>query len=260
LVFEDVFGKFEKYIKKGIMKKLFAVIFAALLLNTFAFSQDSQYFDAPFGGGIGYSPGWYVPNMDQLNLQMKIFGLPAFSNGGFYTSGISGFLYLGFIPQLRIGGMGFGGSTSKPGIVNGESREAIYSLGGGGFTVEYTLPFVRDFGISIGTVIGRGDLKIELYKNNGSFDWNNTWNDISNTSTSNYSRTLDNKYWIITPTINFDIPFQRFVTFRIGAGYQFTFGDNWTVENDQPLNNVPTGLNGKSFFIQSGVYIGFFSY
>ena len=145
-------------------------------------------------------------------------------------------------------------------MVNGQNREAIYSLGGGAITVEYTLPFIRDFGISVGAAIGRGDLKIELYNNSGSFDWNNVWNGISNSSTTNYSRIIDDKYWIITPTINLDIPFQRFVNFRIGAGYQFTFGDSWTIENDQPLNNVPSGLNGKSFFVQSGIFIGFFSY
>jgi hypothetical protein len=265
LVFVDVFGKFENYIKIRTMKKVFAVIFATLLLNTFVFSQDSQYFDAPFGGGVGYTPGWYFPSMYQVNLQMKTFGLPEFSNSGFYTSGISGFLYLGFIPQLRIGGMGFGGSTSMSAIVNGENREAVYSLGGGALTVEYTLPFVRDFGISVGAMIGRGNLKIELYKNNGSENWNNVWDQISGNPNTlynrlNYSRTINDNYWTIKPTINFDIPFQRFVTFRIGAGYQFTFGDNWTIDNDQTLNNVPSGLNGKSFFIQSGVYIGFFSY
>ncbi len=242
------------------MKKIFSVIAAALLFCTMSFPQDSQYFDAPFGGGGGYTPGWYFPNMDQVNLQLKSFGVSEFSNKGFYTSGGAGFIYLGFIPHLRIGGMGFGGSTSNSAVVKGENREVKYSLGGGGLTVEYTLPFVRDFGISIGTAIGRGDLKIELYKNNGPFDWNNVWTEISNSPASDYSRTLDNKYWIITPTINFDIPFQRFVTFRIGAGYQFTFGDKWTAENDQPLNNVPSDLNGKSFFIQTGIFIGFFSY
>lgn len=89
-----------------IMKSLFAIIFATLLFSSFIYSQDSQYFDAPFGGGGGYSPGWYFPNLDQVNLQMKTFGVPAFSNGGFYTSGGSGFIYLGFIPHLRVGGMG----------------------------------------------------------------------------------------------------------------------------------------------------------
>ncbi len=243
-----------------IMKKIFPVIAIVILFSVISFPQENQYFDAPFGGGGGYTPGWYFPNMDQINLQVKTFGVSEFSNNGFYTSGGAGFVYLGFIPHLRVGGMGFGGSTSQSSVVNGTNREVKYSLGGGGLTVEYTMPFVRTFGISVGAIVGRGSLKIELYKNNGSFDWNKIWSDASGSSSASYSNTLNNSYWIFTPTINFDIPFQRFVTFRVGAGYQFTFGDKWTAENDQPLNNVPSGINGKSFFIQTGIFVGFFSY
>jgi hypothetical protein len=242
------------------MKKLIGILTLIFVLPLSVFAQDSQYFDAPFGGGGGYSPGWYFPNVDQVNLQLKSFGVPALSNNGFYTSGGAGFIYIGFIPQLRIGGMGFGGSTTSSRMINGENREAKYSLSGGALTLEYTLPFVRTFGISIGAMIGRGNLKVEMYKNNGSFDWANVWAEASKASTPYYSRTINDKYWIISPTINFDIPVQRFVTFRIGAGYQFTFGDDWTIENDQSLNNVPSNLNGKSFFLQSGIFVGFFSY
>lgn len=242
------------------MKKIIG-IFALIIFFSFqGLAQDSQYFDAPFGGGGGYSPGWYFPNVDQVNLQLNSFGVPALSKNGFYTSGGAGFIYVGFIPQLRVGGMGFGGSTTSTGTVNGQSREVKYSLGGGALTLEYTLPFVRTFGISIGAMIGRGNLKVEVYKNSGSFNWSDVWTEASNSQTSNYSRTINDKYWIFSPTINFDIPFQRFVTFRVGAGYQFTFGDNWTIENDKNLDGVPSSLNGKSFFIQSGIFIGFFSY
>ena len=242
------------------MKKLFGIVTLSFFLSLPVFAQDSQYFDAPFGGGGGYTPGWYFPNVNQVNLQLKSFGVPEISNNGFYTSGGAGFIYIGFIPQLRVGGMGFGGSTTSSGMINGENREAKYSLSGGALTLEYTLPFVRTFGISIGAMIGRGNLKVEIYKNNGSFEWANVWAEASKASTPYYSRTINDKYWIFSPTINFDIPVQRFVTLRIGAGYQFTFGDDWTIENDQSLNNVPSNLNGKSFFLQSGIFIGFFSY
>jgi hypothetical protein len=47
---------------------------------------------------------------------------------------------------------------------------------------------------------------------------------------------------------------------RIGAGYQLSFGSDWTADNDQNLSNVPSDLNGNSFFIQSGLFIGFFSF
>jgi hypothetical protein len=46
----------------------------------------------------------------------------------------------------------------------------------------------------------------------------------------------------------------------LGAGYQFTFADKWTADNDRSLSGVPSDFNGKNFFIQSGIFIGFFSF
>ena len=33
--------------------------------------QQKKYFDAPFGGGVGYVPGWYIPNLDPVNVELK---------------------------------------------------------------------------------------------------------------------------------------------------------------------------------------------
>ena len=156
--------------------------------------------------------------------------------------------------------MGFGGSVSKSQDINGLNREVKYNLGGGGLTVEYTLPFIKEVGISIGAVIGRGNLKIELYRNLNSYNWNEIWNEFDGDSTSNYSRVLNNDFWTFTPTLNIDWPIYRFVVLRIGAGYQLTFGSDWTADDNQSLSNVPNDLNGNSFFIQSGLFIGFFSF
>ncbi len=239
--------------------KVFLII---CVLSTLSFPQRKQYFDAPFGVGGGYSPGWFFPKMDLINQKLKSFGVPDLSSNGFYTSGGSGFAYLGFIPYLRVGGMGYAGSTSKSSEVDGTNREVIYSLGGGGLTIEYTMPFVKNVGISVGGIIGAGSLSIELYRNSGSFNWDDVWNEISNASLSaqNISRTIKNNFWFFSPMLNVDIPVYRFVSVRFGFGYQLTFSDSWKVENDKELSNVPSNLNGNSFFIQSGIFIGFFSF
>ncbi len=241
------------------MKKLLTlllVFFTAL----FIFPQQTKYFDAPFGGGGGYIPGWYIPKMDALNGKLNNFGVENFSSSGFYTSGGAGFLYVPWLPYLRIGGMGFGGSTSNSASVNGFEREAVYSLSGGGLTVEYTLPFVRSFGISVGALIGAGSMQIDLYSSKNNFNWDDVWTNASNSSTQNVNRSLINNYWILSPTLNVDIPFYRFIVFRIGVGYQLTLGENWTADNDKNLSNVPSDLSGNSFFIQSGLFIGIFSF
>jgi hypothetical protein len=239
------------------MKNIFLLL---LLFTTISFSQQ-QYFDAPFGGGGGYTPGWYIPNLEQLNNQLSTFGVSDLSTSGFYTSGGAGFLYLGFVPFLRIGGMGYGGSTSQSAAtIDGLNREVVYSLGGGGFTVEYTLPFIKTIGISVGAILGGGSMEIELYRNSGQFNWNDIWLEAVDQNSPNLNRRINKNFWFFSPTLNVDIPIYRFIGFRIGAGYQMSFGGSWNVDNDLPLNNVPDEFNANAFFIQSGIFLGFFSY
>lgn len=232
-----------------------------LITTAYLLPQDKKYFDAPFGGGGGYTPGWIFINMDELNNQLINFGSGQLQKSGFYTSGGAGFVYIGFIPNLRIGGMGYAGSTSTSAQSGGFNREAVYSIGGGAMTIEYTLPFVKNAAISLGAIIGGGGIDIELYRNSGDFEWSNIWNEIStSTSTNNVSRKISNNYFLFGPTLNFDFPLYRFVSFRVGGGYQLTIGKNWKIENDKELMNVPSKMNGNSFFIQSGIFLGFFSY
>ena len=241
-------------------KKLLFSVF--LLSNIMIYGQAGQFFDAPFGGGIGYVPAWYIPNIDPINVQLNEIGMTELSESGFYSSGIAGYLYVGFVKNLRIGGMGYGGSVSSSQTIDNVNSEVVYSLGGGGVTLEYTLPFIKDLGISVGAAIGAGNLELDLYRNSGNFTWEETWGEFSNPDSANgsFNRKLKNSYWMFTPTINLDYPIYRFVSLRLGMGYQITFADDWTADNDQPVANVPSDLNSNSFFIQSGIFIGFFSF
>ena len=240
---------------------IYKLSFALLLcLSVSLFGQSGKFFDAPFGGGGGYVPAWYVPKVDEINNQLKVLGIPEFSTSGFYSSGGAGFIYIGFVKHLRLGGMGYGGSMSKSVTQNGINKEAVYSLGGGALTVEYTLPFIKDVGLSIGAQLGAGSMTVEIFNNPGSQDWSSIWSGLETGSSQSDYKKLTNSYWMISPTLNFEIPVYRFVVFRLGVGYQLSFGDDWTYDNDQTLNNVPSGLNANSFFVQSGLFIGFFSF
>ena len=236
-------------------KLLFSVLFFTCIN---VYGQSGQFFDAPFGGGIGYVPAWYVPNIDPINSQLNAIGMKELSSSGFYSSGIAGFLYVGFVKNLRVGGMGYGGSVSSSQTIDNVNREVVYSLGGGGLTVEYTLPFIKDIGVSVGAAIGSGSLELDIYRNSGDFTWEGTWD--PNGPSEGYNRKLENSFWMITPTINLDYPIYRFVSLRLGVGYQIAFADEWTADNNQPVSNVPSDLNSNSFFIQSGIFIGFFSF
>ncbi len=205
-------------------------------------------------------PAWYIPNLAPVNVELKSIGMPELSTSGFYSSGGAGFIYLGFIKFLRVGGMGYGGSVSSSQTVDGLNREVVYSLGGGGITIEYTLPIIKDIALSVGAIIGAGTLKIQLYENSGNFTWQGTWEEFASDESTSFSRTLENSYWMFTPTVNLDFPLNRFILIRLGVGYQLAFNDDWTADNEQELKNVPSDLNANAFFIQSGLFIGFFSF
>lgn len=184
-----------------------------LLSGILVFPQQGQFFDAPFGGGIGYVPAWYIPDVAPINDQLNAIGMPELSTGGFYSSGIAGFIYIGFVKNLRVGGMGFGGSLSSTQNINNINYEIIYDLGGGGVTIEYTLPFIKNIGVSGGAVIGVGSMNIYLYRNSGDFTWEGTWEEFSdpNAASESFNRKLENSFWMFTPTLNVDYPIYRFV-------------------------------------------------
>jgi hypothetical protein len=202
-----------------------------------------------------------MPNVDPINLQLKNIGIPELSTSGMLTTGGAGFIYIGFIKNLRLGGMGFGGSVSSSSSQGTDNLEAIYSIGGGGLTVEYTLTFIKNIGVSVGAILGGGSISLELYRNDGNFNWENIWNEIDDgQSTTNISRKIENNYWTFTPTLNADFPVYRFIALRLGVGYQFTFAGDWEAENGQSISGIPSDLKADGFFIQAGIFAGFFSF
>jgi hypothetical protein len=80
--------------------KYFLTLFLGIALSYSANSQTTKYFDAPFGGGIGFVGGWNIPNVDPINLQLKNIGIPELSTSGMLTTGGAGFIYIGFVKYL----------------------------------------------------------------------------------------------------------------------------------------------------------------
>lgn len=219
-------------------------------------------FDSKFGIGGGYTPVWVFPNLNPLNDKIKAFGTGEFNSSGFYASGGAGYVTFPIVENLRIGGLGFGGSSTVSGSKDGYDKEASYSFSLGGFSIEYTLPFTKGVGISVGAVIGGGSRELELFQNSGSYSWGGVWDEVSDTSqtTKNIYRKISNSFFSLTPTINIDVPLTRFVSIRIGSGYIFSFNSDWEWDNGRTVTDMPSNLNEGSFYIQSGLFVGFFSY
>ncbi len=233
----------------------------SLFLSYNILAQEKTYFDSPFGVGGGFVASWTFPNIQPVNDQLKAFGTPELGKSGYFSSGGAGFVYIGFVPGLRIGGIGFGGTTKETGLSNGFRRQSKLTSAFGGVSVEYTLPFIRRVGVSIGVILGGGNTTLEFYRYKDSYSWNYLWNEIKDSSsTTNFGRKLSNDYFVVAPTLNIDIPFYRLVAFRLGATYAIHFGDNWQMEDGQDVFNVPSGTAKNQLYLSAGIFFGFFSY
>lgn len=245
------------------MKKLTAFI---LITALFSFADiDAQSSRSAqigkFGAAFGVSPVWMFPNVDDLNSKLNLLELGEISKNGIFAMGVSGYAYVLFIENFRVGAMSFGGSSSTSNTQNTVSQEIEYNLGGWGISFEYTLPFIKDINLSLGAILGRGNIELKIFRNSGSVDWNEIWDNYLDSPDENIRTSLiENDYYTISPTINIDIPITRFLSFRAGGGYQFTLGEEWTYANEIELKNVPNKLTGNSFFIQTGVYFGFLAF
>jgi hypothetical protein len=241
------------------MKKAFVLII--LIAVSRCLAQDAQGGEdvgwiARFGAAGGFTPSVVFPNLDPINAEIKNLGIGQFSNSGIVTYGGGGYIYIMMIDNLRVGGMGIGGSKSTSGFAGGLNNQVNYNYGFGGLTVEYTLPFIKKTAVSVGAIIGAGSASIDVYQNKNNFTWDNTWSGNS----GNSSHTFTNNFFTITPTLNADVPLSRFVAIRIGGGYVFSFNNDWKIDNNQSISNVPSSLKSNSFFIQTGIYLGFFAY
>ncbi|MBK8943752.1 MAG: hypothetical protein IPM32_00640 [Ignavibacteriae bacterium] len=239
------------------MKKILFIILI-FTINIFGQSESQVGWIAKFGGAGGFTPMLYFPNYDEVNIQIDKLGMEKLS-GPLYAWGGSGYAYVTIIDNLRLGGIGFSGYQSENSDVNNFKNEIEYSLGGGAATIEYTMPFVKNIAVSVGIMFGGGSLEIDFYKNLEENNWDEIWNNV-NANDQNRNYQITNSFWLLSPTLNADIPITRFLAVRAGLGYQFTFGNNWEIANQQKINNVPSDLNGNSFFIQTGIFIGLFAF
>ncbi len=246
------------------MKKL---IIAVIIYLSISPSINAQEYDqvglvSRFGISVGVFPVWVFPDLGPINNEISKMGLNNLSSNVF-TLGGGGYAYIMLVDNLRLGGIGFGGSTSEKKLVNGFDKEVEYSYGLGGLTVEYTLPTnVNRFAFSVGAIIGAGSAEIDIYQNKRELPWDVVWNEVQQNgkATENINRKLKNSFFTFAPTLNVDIAVTRFMALRLGGGYIYTFNKDWKADNDIDVKGVPSGLNSDTFFIQAGLLFGFFTF
>jgi len=238
--------------------KFFAVI---LVFCGFSINSNAQLLPSfAFAGGV--TAGWHFNPVKNLNTELKNAGFPEFSESGFFTTGGGGFIDLPMKSNfLRIGGFGNGFTSKLTKQVNDTlKKDANYSLGQGGLSIEYVMVLGKVIDISIGSKFSTGTLKLEMYKyGNDLGNYSNSFNEFqSNGTTNNISRTYKSRFYTVQPQVGIGIMLRKFMYLKIDCCYQIGAQNTWRVDNDVEVKNFPSGIEAKGLVLNVGLNFGLF--
>ncbi|HWA04965.1 MAG TPA: hypothetical protein VG961_00355, partial [Ignavibacteria bacterium] len=139
-------------------------------------------------------------------------------------------------------------------------KDANYSLGQGGLSVEFVIPVSKVFDLSFGTQISTGTLKLELYQYGSDLgNYSNVFGELeNNSSTTNISRTFKSRFYTVQPMVGIGLMLRKFMYLKIDCGYQLGAQNTWRVDNDVEVKDFPKGIEAKGLVLNLGLNFGLF--
>ena len=236
------------------MKKILLVIIALFIYG----NSYSQMFNK-FSIAAGPVFGWNIPSVSDLNAEMKKVGIPEFSTSGVYGIGGAVFIDVPVVKGLRVGYMGYGYSDNKSQTYASNSKIAEFSFSINSLTVEYVKKLGKRFDWSVGGQIGIGKTSLKLSNYSNAFkEWNigNYLNDTN--STGHNTIDLKSTSFSFVPQAGLGFQANRFLYFKMNAGYLLTVNSKWKADDLIEINNFPSGIKGDGLMFNLGVYVGLF--
>lgn len=236
------------------MKKIFLVLIIVLIYS----NSYSQLFNK-FSIAAGPVFGWNIPSVSDLNNEMKKAGIPEFSTSGVYGMGGSIFIDVPVVKGLRIGYTGYGYSDSKTGNFANNSKIAEFSYSTNSMTVEYVKKLGSSFDWSLGGQIGLGSTTLKLSNYSNAFKEWNIGNYLNDTNSSGHN-TLTMKTTSVSfiPQAGLGFQANRFLYFKLNAGYLLTLNSKWKADDLIEVNNFPSGIKADGLMFNLGIYVGLF--
>jgi hypothetical protein len=248
------------------MQRVLTTLLFLLLLAPAGFAQDEdeEFEIRPnkrdrsvgiIGGGGGVTSTWHFLNTKDLNTALGAKGLPALDEQGAFLFGGHGYAYVMFIPNLRMGGIGFGGSLETRSDADGQYQSTSLDISAGGLLLEYVFPFGR-FHVVIGGMIGGGSYTLTLTKgDNTAKNWDGLF-PSSPVSAADTRHELRSSFLTWQPAITFEYEVHPLVVMGVTGGY-FGGSGEWELDENFPLGGMPD-FRFESPFLRLGLTVGLF--
>jgi hypothetical protein len=240
------------------MTKKFILITAVFLFISNI--SSAQFFNkfSLFGGPM---VGWQVPNVNDLNAEIKKLGISEFSSSGYLTLGGGGYIDVPVVSGLRIGAFGTGFTEDK--VAPNQSANiplftAKFSFRYTAISIEYARKLSKNFDYTLGGNIGVGTTKLQLTQ----FDpVTIIWNTNNGSSLLTYSQTSSytTTTYTFNPQVGLGYNVTKFMYLKLNAGYMFTLRGDWKLNDVLTVTNVPSGIKADGFNFNLGINFGLFT-
>jgi hypothetical protein len=232
-------------------------------LDSELYEEESSVSYSWLGGG--FYAGYFVPDLTDFNKNIAMPFVRQDLDEQVLMLGGRGFMPFPYVRNLRVGGLGYGGTSERCCVDTTAStgqdvtRSLKYSIGYGAITIDYALPIaVRRMFFLLGAELGLGGVDIEAKQaaNRASFDIKSEFDNPSTNITHTYSA----GFILVKPQLQIEWAPTNFLMLHLAGGYQLTFMGDWKVDGDVSLGKTDalSNINGSGLVINFGVNIGFF--
>lgn len=222
---------------------------------TFEELQDKQSGSAYFGIGAGYVGGlWYFPASDISASLVMPYSMHGDYSAPMFTSGISGFLTLSLVGNLRIGFENVSGSQTHTETSGSMQHRAMMELSSTALQLDYAIPVVRGLIVAPGAYLGRGSLRFEHTSGPSSTNWPTSPGTLGQAVTSS----LEAPFWLIRPTLSVEYALSGYASIRAWGAYNVTVMGTWQENAITTVNNVPSTITARGAAVGLGLFIGLF--
>lgn len=248
------------------MQRLLITLLLFVMVGGHATAQEDDFELRPnrrqrsggiIGGGGGITPMWHFLNTSELNGTLGETGFPQLGEDGLFLFGGRGYFYIMLIPNLRIGGIGYGGGMETTRQQDdGSYRSSQLDVGAGGVTIEYVIPFGR-FHIAFGGMLGAGSYTLTLTEGNRLADktWAGLFPQTPGTQAENRLE-LYSSFFSWQPSLTFEYELHPFVVLGLTGGY-FGGSGSWRLNDYIDMEEMPD-FKFESPFIRLGLTFGLF--
>ncbi len=241
-----------------------------LLIELPALAQDDEEEPLPpprhaqpkIGGAGGFTQNLLFMDLDPINQVLSSSKAAPFDKGPILLLGGQGYAYILVVQNLRVGGLGAGGSITSKELdqTTNITRTVQLSVSYAGVSVDYVIPIVPRLDLAVGVVLGRGGTTFKMTTDQGNGKvWDNLWSAYGNgTPASEYTRTLSGSFFVYQPSVSVEYSLLRWLGLRLGASYLGMAGGSWNLDDNYDVANVPSNISGKGFMINGGIFVGTF--